>query len=66
MVFSCNLFLCLLPISLTLFFIFRRIFFRDFSSALLKGNFVGIGYPSDINVFFSSSVRYKMPLVPSV
>ena len=48
-------------ISLTLFLIFLLIFFRDFSSALVRGNFDGIGYPSDIRVFFSSSVKIKTP-----
>ena len=48
-------------IILTLFLIFLLIFFRDFSSALVRGNFDGIGYPSDIRVFFSSSVKIKTP-----
>lgn len=49
---------------LTLFFIFRRIFFNDFSSALVNGNLVGTGYPSAISVLFSSSVRTKVPVEP--
>ena len=49
------------PNILTLFLIFLRIFFRDFSSAFVRGNLAGIGYPSDMRVFFSSSVRIKTP-----
>ena len=38
-----------------LFFIFRRHFFKQLSSALERGKRVGTGYPSWINVCFSSS-----------
>ena len=48
-------------VSFTLFLIFLLIFFSDFSSAFVRGNFAGIGYPSDMRVFFSSSVRIKTP-----
>ena len=46
---------------LTLFLIFRRIFFRNFSSFFSKGSFVGTGYPSANRVFFSSSVSISKP-----
>ena len=48
----------------TLFLIFRRIFFNDFSSDLVSGNLWGTGYPSEIKVLFSSSVRWRTPVAP--
>ncbi len=48
----------------TLFLIFLRIFFSDFSSALLNGNRWGTGYPSEISVRFSSSVKWRIPVAP--
>ena len=54
----------LLCLDFTLFFIFLRIFLSDFSSAFDKGSLEGIGYPSDIKVRFSSSVKCKVPVAP--
>lgn len=50
--------------NLTLFLIFLRTFFKDFSSCFVSGNFVGTGYPSAINVRFSSSVNVNTPVDP--
>lgn len=49
---------------ITLFLIFLRIFFSDFSSALVSGNLVGMGYPSANRVRFSSSVSIRAPVDP--
>ena len=47
-----------------LFLILRRIFFKDFSSALVRGSRVGMGYPSANRVRFSSSVSNNIPVDP--
>uniref|UniRef100_A0A2M3ZU83 Putative secreted peptide n=1 Tax=Anopheles braziliensis TaxID=58242 RepID=A0A2M3ZU83_9DIPT len=47
-----------------LFLIFLRIFLSDFSSALVSGSRVGMGYPSARRVRFSSSVRMSVPVEP--
>lgn len=48
----------------TLFLIFLLIFFKDFSSAFVRGSLVGIGYPSANRVRFSSSVSVSAPVEP--
>lgn len=48
----------------TLFLIFLLIFFSDFSSALVRGSRLGMGYPSAKRVLFSSSVSDNIPVVP--
>ena len=47
-----------------LFLILRLIFFKDFSSAFVKGSLVGTEYPSANRVLFSSSVSCNAPIEP--
>jgi len=46
----------------TLFLILRLIFLRFLSSCFDSGSLVGNGYPSEIRVLLSSSVKMTVPL----